>query len=96
MCTPEAITVAVTLAPGTVIGAPPSIWIAVNGPLALPLTAIPEAESLAVAVSFTGSLDQPRGSPSIRVSGSVLSTRRIVVPTGAEGMPEPETATACT
>ena len=46
MCTPEAITVAVTLAPAATAGAPPSIRIAVNGPPA-PAAAIPDAASLA-------------------------------------------------
>ena len=51
---------------------------------------------LGEAVLLLNYVHQPADTPSIRVSGSVLSTRRIAVPAVAEGVPEPETATACT
>jgi hypothetical protein len=71
---PDAITVAEASSPSALIGAPPSMRIAVKGSL-LPLLAImPEAASVAVAVRASGRLDQPLGMPASRIAGSVLST----------------------
>ena len=79
---------------GSTVGRPPSTWIAVNGAAR---RAIPEAASVAVAVSVDRAVRPAApGRPLRRVTGSVLSTRRTVSPVAADRIPEPETATAWT
>ena len=80
--------------PAAIVGAPPSIRIAVKG-APPPSRTIPEAASVARRGQRHGRFVQPPGSPASRVTGSVLSTRRAVVAGVADRMPEPETATAC-
>ena len=93
--TPSPITAALTESPAAVVGTPPSILRAVNGPLT-PAACIPERASAAVAVSCTGRLVQPAGTPASPVTGSVVSTWTTAVPACVDFIPEPDTATAWT
>ena len=91
-CTPSPITVELTVGPASTVGSPPSIWIAVKAPS----PSIPEAPSVAVTVTGTARFVHPLVTPPRWVAGSVLSTRRIVSPTTADRIPEPDTATTWT
>ena len=72
---PSVITVALTDAPSSALGGPPSIRSAVNGLADWSPASIPESLSDAVAVRVTGLFVQPAGFPTSRVTGSVRSTR---------------------
>jgi hypothetical protein len=75
-------------------GAPSSIRIAAKGAGPPPVLRMPEAASSATASSATARFVQPAGTPSMRVTGSTVSTWS-ARPAAGELIPAPETAATC-